>query len=168
MVAEAIEKRSQGLSEIGTELNWDLQQRAVRIQTRKLWGIRACFVQQQLFFFQQRHKPDLLCPGVYPKLMVVFAASGGLRAILSSWNSLLCKWAGTNVHRVLGILKHGSSLTIWSLSISSCGTTSSAAVGWWSDCLSTQVAANAALKETYSHCLPWSLQLFLPNKKVQI
>ena len=39
---------------------------------------------QQFGFLQQRHKPDLLRPGVYPKLMVVFAASGVLRAILSS------------------------------------------------------------------------------------
>lgn len=112
--------------------------------------------------------PMVLCPGVYPKLMVVFAASGVLHTVFSSWNSSLCKWGGGDMHRGLGILKHGSSLTSWSLSISYCGTTGSTAVGRWSDCWSTQVAANAALRGTYSHCLPWSLQLLLPNKKVQI
>lgn len=114
---------------------------------RKLWF--AWLVQQFRFFFSQRHKPDL-CPGVYPKLMVVFAALGIYWLSFLPEIPWLCKWFGRNMHRGLGVLRPGSSLRSWSLGISCCGSTSSVTVGLWSGCWFIQRAANGALRKTFT------------------
>lgn len=69
------------MSETHAELSGDFQQGAERTQTRKLRKLWFAWLMNLSFF--QRHKPDLLCPGVYPKPIVLFAALGHLLAILS-------------------------------------------------------------------------------------